>query len=465
MIGLVDPRGTQNCALPNDHRWSYTHNEANQLRTQTDPLGNVTELQYDPAGNLSSRTDANLQQTSYGYDDANRLTSVTAHDPDGGGPLAAPVTLYTYDTVGNLKTRKDANLHETVYGYDNANRLTSVTAPGNREWMYGYDPNGNLMTLVDANGNATPTAGDGQTTYGYDVLNRLTSINYSDTTPDVTLIAYDGNGNRTQMTDGSGQENYVYDPLNRLTSVTRGSDVFSYAYDLLNLTQATYPGGFATTYAYDDDERLQGVTSAGQTTSYSYDEAANLRTTTLPSGNGYVETHSYDRAGRLVDVENKRGGTVLSKFAITLDPVGNPLSVVRTGALAQTQTYTYDNMDRLTSVCVQAGTCPGGSDPFIRWTYDGVGNRLTEARPTGTTSYTYNVTDELTQVGSTAYTYDQNGNELSAGSRSFTYDLANRLKTTTSGTRRPRTATTATASAYRLQRELKRPRRRTFSGT
>jgi RHS repeat-associated protein len=433
MIGLVDPRGTQSCALPNDHRWSYTYNEHGQLRTQTDPLGNLTELEYDPAGNLSSRTDAKLHETTYGYDDANRLTSVTAPDPDGVGPLSSPMTTYGYDPVGNLQTRRDANLHETVYGYDDANRLATVTSPGNRVWTYGYDPNGNLTTLVDANGNATPTAGDGQTSYGYDVLNRLTSINYSDVTPDATF-AYDGNGNRTQMTDGSGTETYAYDPLNRLTTVTRGLDVFSYAYDLLNLIQATYPGAGAVTYSYDDDERLQNVASGGQTTSYAYDAAANLRTTTLPASNGYVETRSYDRAGRVTEVRNEKGGVPLANFVITPDPVGNPLSVVRSGSLPQTQTYEYDNMDRLKSVCFQAGTCPGGSDPFIRWTYDGVGNRLTESRPTGATSYTYNVADELTQAGPTSFTYDQNGNELTAGPRTFTYDLANRLKTTTLGT-------------------------------
>lgn len=106
---------------------------------------------------------------------------------------------------------------------------------------------------------------------------------------------------------------------------------------------------------------------------------------------------------------------------------------MQSGAVSSTQTYTYDANDRLTSVCFQAGSCPGGSDPFIRWSYDKVGNRLTEARPTGTTNSTYNGLDELTQAGPTAYSYDQNGNETAAGSRSFTYDLANRLKTTTSG--------------------------------
>jgi RHS repeat-associated protein len=432
MTSLVDPRGYASGNNPAEYTWAYTYNDANQLRTQTDPLANLTELQYDPAGNLLFRKDANLHQTDYAYDDANHLSSVTAPDPDGGGPQPRPITQYAYDNVGNLQTRTDANQHQTVYEYDAANRLTKATAPGNRVWTYGYDGNANVTQLVDANGNATPTTGDGQTTYGYDALNRLTSLDYADTTPDVTFT-YDGNGNRTQMTDGAGSETYVYDTLNRLTSVTRGSDAFSYAYDLVNLISATYPGQPAVSYGYDDDERLASAGPSGQTTSYAYDEAGNLKQTTLPSGNGYVETRTYDRAGRLTDVKSAKGATTLSEFAITPDPVGNPLSVVRTGSLAQTQTYAYDNMDRLTSVCFQAGTCPGGSDPFIRWTYDGVGNRLSEARPTGTTSYTYNVADELTQAGSTAYTYDQNGNELSAGSRTFTYDLANRVKATTQG--------------------------------
>jgi len=75
-------------------------------------------------------------------------------------------------------------------------------------------------------------------------------------------------------------------------------------------------------------------------------------------------------------------------------------------------------------------TCPNPTDPFIRWSYDKVGNRLTEQ----TTTYSYDFRDRLLSAGSTSYTYDQDGNELSAGSRTFTYDLANRLKTTTQGT-------------------------------
>ena len=171
--------------------------------------------------------------------------------------------------------------------------------------------------------------------------------------------------------------------------------------------------------------------SGGQTTSYAYDAASNLTQMTLPSGNGYVETRAYDRAGRLTEVSSQKGATVLARFLSTLDPVGNPTQIVRSGSLAQTQTYAYDTADRLTSVCFQAGTCPGASDPFIRWAYDRVGNRLSEQRPGQTTSYSYDARDRLLAAGSTSYTYDQNGNELSAGSRAFSYDLANRLQTTT----------------------------------
>lgn len=430
MTSLVEPRGNATGANPADYRWTYTFTATNALETQTDPLGSVTALDYDPAGNLNTRTDANGNVTTYGYDAANRLITVTAPDPDEGGPLAAPVTRYTYDPVGNLASREDANQRTTSYEYDAADRLIRATHPLNRVWTYAYDANGNLTQVVDANGNATPQAGDGQTTHTYGDLNRLLSIDYADATPDVSFF-YDANGNRTRMTDGAGFEDYVYDALNRLTSVTRGTNSFTYTYDLVNLTQVRYPDTTTVAYTHDDDGRLQTALSGAQTTSYAYDQAGNLTQTTLPAANGYVETRAYDRAGRLTSVESKRGSSTLSRFAITLDSVGNPLSVVRTGSLAQTQTYTYDDMNRLTSVCFQAGTCPGGSDPFIRWSYDGVGNRLTEARSTGTTSYTYNAADELTQAGASNYSYDQNGNQLSGGARTFAYDLANRLKSTT----------------------------------
>jgi RHS repeat-associated protein len=420
----VDPRGNVTGANPNDYATTYTYDAAGRLLTETDPLGNRTTYTSNTVGDRTSITDANGHTTTYTYDAAGRVLTATA--PDGG------VTTYTYDAAGNELTRTDADNHTTTASYDDDGHLASTTSPTGQRWTYDYDPNGNLKSVVDPNGNATQTAGDGTTTSGYDRANRLISIDYSDSTPDVTF-AYDADGNRTSMTDGAGTQTRTYDSNDRLTAVTRGADTFSYTYDPLgNLTSRTYPDGTLVGYGYDEDNRLTSVTNGSAGTSFSYDADSNLTQTTLPASNGYAETRSYDRAGRLIEVKNAAGASVLSDFTATLDAVGNPTTIARTGSPTETATYTYDANDRLASVCYQT-SCPGSSDPFIRWTYDKLGNRLTETRPSGTTTYSYNATDQLTAAGSTTHGYDQNGNETSAGGHTFAYDLANRLSSTTSG--------------------------------
>src|SRR5207249_3588371 len=131
-------------------------------------------------------------------------------------------------------------------------------------------------------------------------------------------------------------------------------------------------------------------------------------------------------------VTNSKAGSVLSRFTYTLDGDGLPTTVVRAGSAPGTTTFGYDSLNRLTSVCFQS-SCPGASDPFIRWTYDGAGNRLTETRPDTTINYTYDSSDRLTQAGGTSFTYDQNGNETGAGTSTFAYDLASRLVSSTVG--------------------------------
>ena len=417
MTSMVDARGNVSGANPAAFTWTYTYDAANNRLDQTDPLGNETDWTYDPAGNLASVTDANEHTTSYAYDNANELTTLTAPD--------TTQTTYAYDNNGNLATKTDANNHTTSYAYDNANRLTGMVKPGGETWTYTYDVDGDLASTVDGNGNATGSGGS--TTYGYDNLDRVTSITYSGTvTPNVTF-AYDANGNRTQMIDGAGTVTYAYDNDNRFTGSTRGTAAFVFGYDLnSNLATETYPDSTAITYAYTNDEQLASVTSSSQTTSYGYDPAGNLTTTTLPSGNGYAETRSYDNAGRLINISNAAGSTVLSAFAYMLDPVGNPTETDTSGATTATTTYGYDSLDRLTSVCLQA-SCPNSSDPKTTWAYDNVGNRLTQTNASGTTTSGYNSDDELTAAGSTTYGYDHNGNETAAGSSSFSYDLANRL--------------------------------------
>lgn len=180
------------------------------------------------------------------------------------------------------------------------------------------------------------------------------------------------------MSDGAGAVTYGYDALGRLLELSRGGDTFTYAYDAAgNVTSRGYPGEPTATYSFDDDGRLASVSKNGAATSYGYDRAENVTQVELPAANGYVETRIYDRAGRVASLEHAKAGVPLSSASYVYDGVGNPTSVTTLTGVA---TYEYDVLDRLVDVCF-AASCPGATDPFIRYAYDAVGNRTTETRP------------------------------------------------------------------------------------
>jgi RHS repeat-associated protein len=432
MTTLVEARGNEPGATPADFTWEFDYDAANHIVSATSPLGHTTTWSWDPAGNLDSTTDAKLRVIDYQHFPNNLLKKVI---PPG---TPAAETIYDYDAVGNLISRTDANAHTTTFGYSAANLLESVVLPQGRTWSYTYDNSGNLKTVVNAEGNNTPgDPNDGMVTYGYDELNRLTAIDYSDSTPDVSYT-YDANSNRATMVDQAGTESYGYDALDRLTSVTRGSDSFGYEYDPSSqVTKRTYPDGTVVDYTYTDDGYLDTVVSGGSTlVDYAYNPAGMRTALTLPSANGHVENRSYDRDGRLEWSEHVKGASTLSKFTYLLDELGNPTRVTdKDGAVVS---FAYDpDRDFLIEACYQA-SCPGASDPFIRWEYDGVGNRTKEVRPTVTTDYVYDASDRLgtatpSDQAATTYAWDRNGNMTGAGSRTFTYDLADRMVSTTGG--------------------------------
>ena len=442
MLTRVDARGHASGADPAQYTTTFTWDAAGNLLSSADPLGELTTQAFDPAGNLLAVTDANNHTTSFGYDEGDHLTSVT--DARGG------ITRYAYDETGNLVGRTDANDHVTAYGYDLAGHQTSVTDPLGNVQSTTYDPAGNPASTTDANGNTT--------TLTYDELDRLTGVTYADPTTPTVSYAYDANDNRVSMTDGAGTEAYGYDTLGRLVSVSRGSDVFAYAYDPAgDITSRTYPGQSSQAFAYDDDGQL---TNANGTTS-TFDAAGNVLTVTTPDG--YTAHYAYDRAGRLVEEANTTTGSTLSRFSYELDSVGNPITMTtREG----TVTYQYDELNRLTETCWSSSSCPQGQpaspvaclacvgtltsrptatvvppvgETYRDYTYDPVGNRLSETSDSGVTTYAYDEADRLvtaTAPGNvvTTYAFDDNGNEIVAGAATYAYDLANRLVTASVGT-------------------------------
>ena len=82
--------------------------------------------------------------------------------------------------------------------------------------------------------------------------------------------------------------------------------------------------------------------------------------------------------------------------------------------------YTYDPLQRLTAADYSTGE-------FFHYSYDPVGNRLTQDTLAGTNLYTYDIANRLIDVDGISYSWDANGNLLDDGASTYAYDHANRL--------------------------------------
>ncbi len=120
-----------------------SYNCEGQSTTCVDPIGNprtITGWIGRPTGGLASYT------ITYGYDGLNRLTHFADSDSRSPGVLAAT---FDYGAPGtpyagtNNRVKFTANAGETTYTYDGADRMTTVTPPGLPPGTYTYDADGN----------------------------------------------------------------------------------------------------------------------------------------------------------------------------------------------------------------------------------------------------------------------------------------------------------------------------------
>ncbi|OGX05564.1 MAG: hypothetical protein A3G87_00340 [Omnitrophica bacterium RIFCSPLOWO2_12_FULL_50_11] len=387
------------------HRTRNEYDELGRLIKTIDPLTNETSFEYDKSGNATKKIDPELKETQYSFDYLNRLTTVT--------DAASGTTTYTHDAKDQVTQVTDAKSYTTTFAYDRGGRLIKVTNPLTFATQYEYDANDNLTKRLDANAH--------ETLYTYDSYDQLKTITYP--VSGGVEFFYDDSGNLTSYGQGAYQASYTFDKLNRLETVTQQypgfEKVISYTYDSFNNRKTmTDPEGIVTTYSYDRLNRLKSIShSTLGLTSYSYDNASRLESKTLP--NGVVTEYSFDEADRLKSLVTKNPNQViLSQFDYTFDKSGNRLS--RT-TLEGTTSYTYDDLYQLKTVSPEAES----------FTYDPVGNRLTDQRGA---SYTYDEANRLLSRNGTTYPYDKNGNQTSDGTYTYTYDEENRLTEVTENT-------------------------------
>ena len=400
-IGMTTAAGTAIAGIT-----TYGYDAAGNQTTVTNPVSEITTTTYDALDRTSTVKDADGGTTSYVYDNDGRLYTLT--DPVGN------ITTYQYNAVGEQVKVTSPSVNNSsgvsaTFVYDADRELVDTTDADGRRTTYSYNSLGNQTgeTWVGASPSETIA-------YTYDADSEMTGAADSFAT---LTFTYDNGGNlKTEATSGPGTGQptitltYNYDPSHDLTSIS----------DSLSGSGATGQG--ITTYVYDNALRLGTITqSAGGTAEVEilekYDAGGRLTNITRPVGgktDWAYTTYVYDAANDLLQVNNKLG-TALQTMASTTETFNDAGQVVTDSVGSANNTYTYDPDGQITN----------SSGSFsATYSYDQNGNR-------NSTGYNTGAGNEMTTSPGVTYTYDNDGNmvtaKTSSGTTTYTYDYHNRL--------------------------------------
>jgi len=201
---------------------TYTYDAADNRTLVQDSKGGTLTSTYDAANRLTARQFSGNSATlryNYNYSDRNEITKITRFS-DTAGSTTIGWTSLTYDAKGritNIKHRdsSDTSLQNTTYTYDDNDRMTTKVLNGTTT-TYTYDYTDQLTNdttatyTYDANGNRTMT--------GYQ-----TGAGNQTTNDGTWTYTYDDAGNRTKKSKGASLETwtYGYDHHNQLIWVEK----------------------------------------------------------------------------------------------------------------------------------------------------------------------------------------------------------------------------------------------------
>ncbi|MCP4846194.1 MAG: hypothetical protein GY901_14025, partial [Actinomycetia bacterium] len=171
------------------------------------------------------------------------------------------------------------------------------------------------------------------------------------------------------------------------------------------------------TYDFADRQAALDVEQPGEplqpiVTASSYEPAGPLASLTL--GNGLVETHTFDSRHH-PDRITVAGGSTLLDWQYSTDDEGNVTAITDLLDPANNRTFGYHDVQYF----LTQGDGPWGTRG---WTYDKIGNRLTEIRDGQTDTYVYlpnlagGNSAQLAEIqlgagGTKTYAYDAAGNQ------------------------------------------------------
>ncbi|MFF8608780.1 LamG-like jellyroll fold domain-containing protein [Streptomyces sp. NPDC015346] len=345
----------------------------------------TTTSKLDQRGLALSTTDANGSVTDYGYDEAERQTSVTEPavnaEQNGGAPVSVrPVSMTGYNTFGEMTETSDNLGNVTVMAYDAEGRETSTTLPAYTppggttaiqatSWNE-YNRLGQLSAEVDELGN--------RTTYTYTQLGDKASV--TDSSGGTTTYTYSTNGDELSATrpNGARQES-TWDYLGHRLTVsdivrqpTQRAHTVTHEYDGPGgeLSRTVSAAGVPESYKYNVlGEKTEVTDASGHINRFTYDMEGRVLTATDPDGTSTKNT--YDAFGQLVATSDLDAqGAVLRTMRTTYDREGNATSV--TDYRGRTTTFTTDASGAVTKAVQPVSATESITTTFG---YDAEGNR------------------------------------------------------------------------------------------
>ncbi|MBO4261711.1 MAG: RHS repeat protein [Clostridia bacterium] len=390
----------------------------------TDSQGNSASYTYVPNKHkVLTASDAQGLTATYGYN-TNGLSNSVIYTPSSGNDQASSSAVY--NDYGNLISETDTLSNTTSYGYNTDRGLINyINNANNHRMQYVYDLGGKLTEIfADIDKDGVRDSGEAGVSYTYDSNNYLTDIY-----------------------NGATTYHFFYDTFGNITSITIGTNTtplvsYSYANNNGKLLSSTYSDGTVISNTYDELNRIKSVSYNGIVAyTITYDGKGNISSYT-DCATGRTYKYEYDVLGRTVRFFVTQNGNELYAAEKFYDSNGRSTGHTYTigGVGSRTSTSTYDQYNRLSQE-----TTAGGDT--VSYTYDGFGRVIAKTTGNYSEHYEYltsgsNTSTIVSKVtvkygGSTVktvrYTYDNLGNILTEDDgttvREFTYDSLNQLAT------------------------------------
>lgn len=358
----------------------------------------TSEYAYDCNDNLAQVWDANHPRggganppsTTYEYDALDRL--ITVAQPWGGSGGGSVETSYSYDVQDHLVAVNDgerngtATGNVTTYVYSDRDLMTTESSPVSGTTVNVYDAHGELQQSTDARGVVT--------TRTVDAADRVTLIDLPGTALDTTFTYDDplvpfSRGRLTRLARGAATTEYGYDAFGQVTQDGHLSFTFDKNGNPLTIG---YPGAVTAIYTYDNFDRpatlkaqRPDLPDQNLVNSASYKVYGPL--SSLIFANTVSETRTFDFRYQPDRITMKQGSTARLDWDYSVDAAGNVTTITNVGTPSLSRVFGYQDYQYF----LTQGDGPWNANtPATRsWTYDRIGNRLSETRDGVTDTYAY----------------------------------------------------------------------------